>query len=182
MTAILDLDLPLHSSLQRPAGRWQAIAGESHASFVARVAGRPVRGRLPLEGEASVAGSAEQWGTHLVASTRGLSTFSPVLDRILKGPGFLEADEHPEIGFQSQSLVRVPTGWRAIGLLQVKGVDYEVACELVLGHLQHGRTGGPRISAISHWVLDSRWITGQRIPGLSRRVSMTSSVVLEPAV
>lgn len=181
MTVTIEREQLLPTSVQRVAGRWQAIAGPSHASFVARVAGRPVRGRLPVSGEASVAGPAEQWGTRLVAATTGLCTASAVLDRILKGPGFLEAENHPEISFESQTLVRVPTGWRAIGHLQLKGVNHELACELTLGPLPRQLAGGPRLSAVSHWVLDSTWITGQRIPGLSRRVSMTSSVVLEPA-
>jgi polyisoprenoid-binding protein YceI len=181
VTATIERHALLPISLPNPAGRWQAVVEQSHAAFVARVAGRPVRGRLPVFGEASIAGPAEQWGTRLVASTARLSTSSPVLDRILKGPGFLEAEDFPEIDFRSQTLVRVPTGWRAIGHLRVKGIEHELACELALGRLPRDLAGVPRITAISHWALDSTWITGQRIPGLSRRVSMTSSVVLEPA-
>jgi hypothetical protein len=36
------------------------------------------------------------------------------------------------------------------------------------------------MTVTSRWVLDSRWITSQRIPGLSRRIVMTCSVALEP--
>lgn len=32
----------------------------------------------------------------------------------------------------------------------------------------------------SNWVLDSRWITQQWIPGLSRCITMTCSFLLEP--
>jgi polyisoprenoid-binding protein YceI len=145
------------------------------------VAGRPVRGRLPVSGEASVGGSAEDCGATLVARVGELSTFSPILDRILTGPGFLEADAYPEISFRSEELIQVPTGWRAIGQLRVKGVDHEVACQLSLGSLRWQADGTPRLSATSQWVLDSTWITGQRIPGLSRRVVIAASIVLEPS-
>ena len=168
--------LPRHA-----AGAWQAVAANSHASITARVAGRPVRGRLPLSGKASVGGCAEECATTLVASTGGLRTFSPVLDRILTGPGFLEADVYPEISFRSEQLTRVPTGWRAIGRLRVKDVDHEIACALSLGTLRWGADGAPQLSATSHWVLDSTWITGQRIPGLSRRVAIGCRLVLEPS-
>jgi polyisoprenoid-binding protein YceI len=166
---------------RQAAGAWQAVAAHSHASFTARVAGRAVRGRLPLSGEASVGGRVEECATTLVASTGQLSTVSPILDKILTGPGFLEAAAFPEISFRSEQLTRVPTGWRAIGQLHVKGVDHELACQLTLGTLHWDDEGTPRLSAKSHWVLDSTWITGQRIPGLSRRVSITCFVVLEPS-
>ena len=134
ISAASSLDLPLHTA----AGDWHAVEGQSHASFVARVAGRPVRGRLPLAGEALIAGSVEHCATRLVAATGALTTASPILDRILTGPGFLEAETYPEISFQSQTMTRVPTGWRAIGHLRVKDVDYELACQLGIGQLsQH---------------------------------------------
>jgi polyisoprenoid-binding protein YceI len=140
-----------------------------------------VRGRLPVSGEARLAGALDACGTQLVAATSGLFTGSRVLDQILKGPGFLEADAYSDITFWSDELTRVPTGWRAIGWLRVKGVEHELACELALGHAARRIGQLPRLCAVSHWVLDSTWITGSRIPGLSRRVAMTSSVVLEPA-
>jgi polyisoprenoid-binding protein YceI len=170
-----DLDLLPRSA----AGQWQAVPSHSQASFTARVAGRAVRGRLPLTGGVRLGRSVEETATELVASTSTLSTFSRVLDRILTGPGFLDAEAYPQISFRSERLTRVPTGWRAIGRLRVKGTDHELACRLTLGGLRLDSV--PRLSATSHWVLDSSWITGQRLPGLSPRVEMTTSVLLEPA-
>jgi hypothetical protein len=61
-------------------------------------------------------------------------------------------------------LVWVPAGWRAVGRLQVKNGEHELACQLDLD-LPDTRPGGPQrvIIAIS-WVIDSRWVTSQRIP------------------
>jgi polyisoprenoid-binding protein YceI len=179
-TATISAESAIDHLPRDAAGAWQVVAAHSYASFAARVAGRPVRGRLPLTGDASVGGAVRECATTLVAATGELRTFSRVLDTILTGPGFLEAAAYPEISFRSEQLTRVPTGWRAVGRLRVKDVDHEVACELALGPLRWHPDGAPRLSAKSHWVMDSTWITGQRIPGLHRRVAMTSSIVLEP--
>jgi len=39
--------------------------------------------------------------------------------------------------------------------------------------------GSPRILITSSWVIDSRWISRQWIPGLGRRIVMTCSCSLE---
>ena len=99
----------------------------------------------------------------LTARTSAVSTGSPVLDRLLAGPGFLDA-----------------AGWRAVGRLRVKNTEHELACQLDL-QLGDTRPGGPpRIVIASHWVLDSRWVTSQWIPGLGHRIVMTCSFFLEP--
>jgi polyisoprenoid-binding protein YceI len=68
----------------------------------------------------------------LAARTSAVSTGSLVLDRLLAGPGFLDARACPEISFRSELLVRVPAGWRAAGRLQVKNTEHELACQLML--------------------------------------------------
>ena len=163
-----------------PAGGWRVNPARSHASFTARVAGRPVRGRLPLTGGVLIAQLIEDSAARLVASTSALSTGSTVLDRLLAGPAFLDADVFPEISFRSELLVWVPTGWRAVGQLEVKGRDRALACQLNVGPPSEPPDGPPRMTISSRWVLDSSWITGQRIPALSRRVAMMCSVALEP--
>jgi len=40
--------------------------------------------------------------------------------------------------------------------------------------------GSRRLIIVSSWVIDSRWVTSQRIPGLGRRIMMTCSSSLEP--
>jgi polyisoprenoid-binding protein YceI len=165
----------------RPAaGTWRVDPAQSQASFTARFAGRSLRGSLPLTGGVLITESIEDSTARLVARTNAVSTGSPVLDRLLAGPGFLDSDAFPEISFRSELLVWVPTGWRAIGRLQVKDAEHEVACPLDV-RVGDPRPGGRRRIVISSsWVIDSHWVTGQRIPALSRSIVMTCSSALEP--
>ena len=102
-----------------------------------------------------------------------------MLDRLLAGPGFLDAGSFPEVSFRSERLAWVPAGWRAAGL-QVKNAEHELACHVDL-HLGGTRPdGSPRILITSSWVIDSRWVTSREIPALSRRIVMTCSCSLEP--
>jgi polyisoprenoid-binding protein YceI len=165
---------------QLALGSWRVDPACSHASFAARVAGRPVRGRLPLTGGVRIAQPIEDSTARLAARASAISTGSLVLDRLLAGPGFLDAGTFPEISFRSELLVWVPTGWRAVGRLQVKNTKHELACQLDLG-LPGTRAGDPpRIIIASSWVIDSRWVTSQWIPALGRRIAMTCSFSLEP--
>jgi polyisoprenoid-binding protein YceI len=161
------------------AGRWQVDPAHSHASFTARVAGRPVRGRLPLTGEVRITEPIEDSTARLAARTSAVSTGSPVLDRLLAGPAFLDAGAFPEISFRSELLVWVPAGWRAVGRLQVKNTEHELACQLDLDPGDPRPGDPPRIIIASSWVIDSRWVTSQRIPALGRRIVMTCSCLLE---
>jgi polyisoprenoid-binding protein YceI len=114
-----------------------------------------------------------------------VSTGSTALDWLLTGPGFLDAGVFPEISFRSEQLACVPAGWRAIGQLQVKGTEHALACQLevVQAPGRHRRLGTPlRLTIASGWVLDSRWVTSQWIPALSRHIAMTCSAALEPAM
>jgi polyisoprenoid-binding protein YceI len=161
-------------------GSWRVDPARSHASFAARAAGRSVRGHLPLAGRVLVTEPIEDSTARLAARTSAISTGSPLLDRLLAGPGFLDAEAFPEISFRSELLAWVPTGWRAVGYLQVKDTEHELACRFDLG-LDDLRPGGPpRVGVAGSWVIDSRWITRQRIPALSRRIVMTCSLSLEP--
>ena len=174
------MQLPPGGRLRLAAGSWRVDPAQSHASFAASVVGRPVRGRLPLSGGVLITEPIEDSTARLAARAGAVSTGSPVLDRLLAGPGFLDAAAYPEISFRSELLAWVPAGWRAVGRLQVKNAEHQLACYLVL-HLGGTRPdGSPRILLTSSWVIDSRWITRQWIPGLARRVVMTCSCSLEP--
>lgn len=168
-----------------PTGSWRIDPGCSQASFTARFAGRQVRGRLPLTGGVLVKQPIGDSAARLVARASAVSTGSTVLDRLLTGPGFLDAGVFPDISFRSELLVCVPAGWQAVGQLQVKGTEHALACllEVVQAHWRDPRPDGPpRMTIASRWVLDSRWVTSRRIPALSRRIAMTCSAALEPAV
>jgi polyisoprenoid-binding protein YceI len=115
-----------------PVGEWSVDPVRSSASFTARVAGRSVQGRLPLTGAARISTSLEESAARLVAYTPALTTGSGLLDRMLVGSGFLEAEAFPEISFRSEMLVRVPSGWRAVGELEVKGREHPMTCSVTL--------------------------------------------------
>src|SRR5580704_6638398 len=174
------MQLPPGGQPRLAAGSWRADPAQSHASFTATVVGRPVRGRLPLSGGVLITEPIEDSTAQLIARAAAVSTGSPWLDRLLAGPGFLDAGTFPEIGFRSELLAWVPAGWRAVGRLQVKGAEHELACRFDL-RLDDPQPGGPpRLKVASSLVIDSRWVTRQRIPALGRHIVMTCSLSLEP--
>jgi polyisoprenoid-binding protein YceI len=168
-------------------GSWRVDAARSYASFSARVAGGPVRGRLGLTGRVRIAQPIEDSEARLTARAGTLSTGSALLDQLITGPGFLDADSFPEISFQAELLVCVPAGWRAVGQLRLKGAERPLACQLDVvpgvrpadGLAASGLAG---MTITSRWALDSRWVTRQRIPGLGRRIVMGCSVALAPGL
>jgi polyisoprenoid-binding protein YceI len=168
------------AQLRPAAGSWRVDPAQSYVSFAARAAGQPVQGRLPLTGRVLIAEAIEDSVAWLAARAGQVSTGYHVLDRQLAGPGFLDAGAFPEITFRSELLAWVPTGWRAVGRLQVKGTEHELACQLDLDQAGGPLGDSPRIRITSNWILDSNWITRHWIPGLSRRIPMTCSFLLEP--
>src|SRR5579859_6398234 len=82
-------------------GNWLVNEAHSQATFAAWVAGRTIRGRLPLSGHVVVAESIEDSTALLAAKAGEVDTGSHILDRLLAGPGFLEAGAFPEITFRS---------------------------------------------------------------------------------
>jgi YceI-like domain len=180
VTTTPDVQLKPGEQPRLTIGRWRAAPADSHASFAARLAGRWVRGRLPLTGQVQIAEPVEESTARLTARTSAVRTGSPALDRLLAGPGFLDARSYPEISFQSDLLVWVPAGWRAVGRLQVKDAEHELACQFGV-RLSGGRPGSaPRLVIACTWVIDSTWVTSVRIPALGRRVAMTCSFHLDP--
>jgi polyisoprenoid-binding protein YceI len=174
------MQLPPGGQPRLAAGSWRVDPAQSDASFAASVVGRPVRGRLPLSGRVLITEPIQDSTARLIARASAVSTGSPVLDRLLAGPGFLDAGAFPEISFRSELLAWVPAGWRAVGRLQVRGTEHELACRFDL-RLDDPRPDGlPRLLVAGSLVIDSRWVTRQRIPALDRRIAMTCSLSLEP--
>lgn len=164
--------------LRLATGRWRVDPARSHASFAARVGGQPVRGRMPLAGRVIIAEPIEDSTACLAARTSGVSTGSPVLDRLLAGPRFLDAAAFPEISFRSELLAWVPAGWRAVGRLRVKNAEHELACRLDLHPGDTRPDDVQRIVIAGNCVIDSRWVTSHWVPALSRNVMMTCSFSL----
>jgi polyisoprenoid-binding protein YceI len=167
-------------ALRLAAGSWRVNPAQSQALFAVRMAGRPVRGRLPLTGRVLIAEPIEDSTATLAARASQVSTGYPMLDRQLAGPSFLDAGSFPEIRFRSGLLAWLPAGWRAAGCLQVKGTEHELACQLDMDRDGEPLDDSSPFRITSNWILDSRWVTRQWIPGLSRRITMTCSFLLEP--
>jgi polyisoprenoid-binding protein YceI len=182
VTATPDIQLKPDEQTRLAVGSWQLGPAHSHASFAALLAGRRVRGQLPLTGQALITEPIEESMVRLTASAGAVSTGSPVLDRVLAGPAFLDARAYPEITFQSDLLVWVPAGWRAVGRLKVKNDEYELSCQFDVRLGDAGPAGAPRLIIACNWVVDSTWVTKQRIPSLGRRIAMTCSFHLDPHV
>lgn len=180
MATTTDVQLRAGESPRLAAGSWRLRPVDAFASFTARLPWRQVRGRLPLSGEVLITEPVEASRASLTASTRAVSTGSPVLDRVLAGPAFLDAHAYPDISFQSDLLTWVPTGWRAVGCLRVKDREHELVCQfgVRLGDPEPGDMPAPVITC--SWAIDSAWISSQRIPALDRRIEMTCSFRLDP--
>jgi hypothetical protein len=178
VTATPDIQLKPDLQPRLAAGNWRLTPADSYASFAARLPFRRVRGRLPLTGQVVITERVADSRAVLTARTSAVSTGSPTLDRVLAGPAFLDAGAYPEISFTSDLLVWVPSGWRAVGRLQVKNAEHEMACQFGLQFPDATPGSAPRPVVTGRWVLDSTWIASQRIPGLDRRVEMTCSFQL----
>src|ERR1700722_17776397 len=100
------MQLPPGGQPRLAAGSWRVDPARSHASFTASVLGRRGRGPLPLSGAVLITEPIEDSTARLIARASAVSTGSAVLDRLLAGPGFLDARAYPEISFQSDLLVR----------------------------------------------------------------------------
>jgi polyisoprenoid-binding protein YceI len=102
-----------------------------------------------------------------------------MLDELIAGAGFLDSETYPDITFRSDMLARVPTGWRAVGQLWVKGAEHPLVCEFDVD-LRSQRPGVAEMTITTRWVIDAAWITTQWVPMLARRIAMSCSVALEP--
>jgi polyisoprenoid-binding protein YceI len=180
VTATPEVQLKPGQQTRLATGSWRLAPADSFASFTARLPTRRVRGRLPLTGQVLITEPVEDSTALLTARTNAVSTGSPVLDRVLAGPTFLDARAYPEITFQSDLLIWVPSGWRAVGRLRVKDGEHELACEFAVQSSDPGPSGAYRPVVTCSWVIDSTWIASQRIPALDRRIAMTCSFHLDP--
>src|SRR5258708_34143021 len=96
--------------LRPAAGGWRVDPTQSHAAFAARVAGRAVRGQLPLTGRVLIAEQIEDSTAWLAARAGQASTGHPMLDRQPAGPGLLAAGASPETRFRPELHARGPAG------------------------------------------------------------------------
>jgi hypothetical protein len=127
-------------------GRSVAFDGSVHCA-----AGRPIH-----TGAAAADGPGDRYPidrgstAQLIAMTDAVSTGNRVIDRLLNGSAFLDSGVFPEISFQSEILVCVPIDWRAVGQLEVKGIQYPMVAELDVD-LRHARSGAAAMILTTRW-------------------------------
>jgi polyisoprenoid-binding protein YceI len=165
--------------LAENVGAWEVLADRSSVFFGARVAGIPIDGRFPLSGALLLGPSLDDSAAYFSAMTNEVQTGSRTLDSLLAGPAFLDASLFPEVWFQSESIIRVPTGWRGIGSLTLKEVERPVVCDFAIA-VDEAATLARRLYLAASWAIDSEWITLQAMPKMARRITMGCSVVLAP--
>jgi hypothetical protein len=139
----------LPAGLPRPAAGGWTRPGRMRLSPPGPSAG--LCSGVPLTGRVLITEPIKDSTARLAARTSAISTGSPLLDRLLAGPGFLDAVTYPEISFRSELPAWVPAGWRTVGCLNVRGTEHELACQLDL-HLGDTRPDSfPRILVASSW-------------------------------
>jgi polyisoprenoid-binding protein YceI len=168
-----------HDVLADHVGAWEVVTHRSSVYFSVRVAGMPVEGRFPLSGAVLLGPSLDDSAAYFSAMTEELQTGSKTLDTLLAGPAFLDSSAFPEVWFQSESIVRVPTGWRGIGSLTVKEVERAVVCDFAIA-VDETAGQAQRLYLAASWAIDSEWITLSALPKMARRIAMGCSVVLQP--
>ena len=95
---------------------------------------KPVAGTMDVIG-GTIAVAADP--AHSIASAEldaaSFATDDPRRDRDIRGRRFLDAANHPEIGFRSTRVRQTPDGWQMTGVLSVRGGSCEVTLDLVGG-------------------------------------------------
>ena len=178
-TATRELAADVHEVFADHVGAWEVITQRSSVFFTTRVAGLAVEGNFPLSGAVLLGPSLDDSAAYFSAMTSELRTGSGMLDMVLASPAFLDALAFPEVWFQSESIVRVPTGWRGIGALTVKDVERPVVCDFAVA-VDESPAPVRRLYLAASWAIDSEWITMRAMPKMARRIAMGCSVVLQP--
>lgn len=178
-TATRELAAGAHDVFADHVGAWEVITQRSSVHFGTRVAGLPIAGQFPLSGAVLLGPSLDDSAAYFSAMTGELQTGSSMLDTVLAGPAFLDALAFPEVWFQSESIVRVPSGWRGIGCLTLKDVERAVVCDFSIA-FEDSTTPARRLYLAASWAIDSAWITLQAMPKMARRIAMGCSVVMKP--
>jgi polyisoprenoid-binding protein YceI len=106
-----------------PAGRWVFEAGNSEITFsVKHLVISKVRGSFKqFNGEIVV--TDDFWSSNATASIQAASVDTGMAprDKDLRGPDFLNAEQHPTLDFVSTGLTATRKGWEMTGELTITG-------------------------------------------------------------
>lgn len=121
------------TTLQTPTvGTWAIDPTHSHLTITARhLMVSKVRGTFgQVGGTIVVADDPMKSTAEVVAQAASISTGTPDRDNHLRSPDFLDAENHPEVLFQSTNLVDVDGRWQLTGDLTIRGTTKPVAFDL----------------------------------------------------
>ena len=137
---------PVRTSL--PIGTWTVDPLHSRVGFAVKHMGvATVRGELrEFEGTVEIAddlSSARAYGTAKAAS---IDTNQAQRDEHLRSPDFLDAEQHPELRFESTRIEPIDEDmFRIVGDLTLIGVTREIELEAEIGGTDVGPQGEERI-------------------------------------
>jgi polyisoprenoid-binding protein YceI len=159
------------------AGRWTVDPGRSRATFRVGNLGRTVTGTVPIiDGTIEVGAGGRPTAISGSLDLGAIDTGNTRRDKDLRGPRFLDLDDHPTMTFTASEIIATPAGWRISGQLAVRGTRVQLT-----GEAEVSRPGGP-LAVTARTQLDRRAL-GIRVPAvmIGRTIGITVSALLDPA-
>jgi polyisoprenoid-binding protein YceI len=154
------------------AGRWLAVLDRTSATFaVSNLGFKVVHGSVAVtRGELEVDASAVPVAVRAELDLDTVDTGIPRRDLDLRKRSLLDIDDHPAMTFAADSVTRDPAGWRADGVLSLRGTS----CPLVLSGDVLPDSTGDAVHVVATATLD-RTAAGIRAPSLmiGRTVTIT---------
>jgi len=154
------------------AGRWVAIVDRTSATFtVSNLGFKVVHGSVAVtRGEVRVDASGVPVGVSAELDLDSIDTGIARRDLDLRKRSLLDIDDHPAMTYASDSVTRGPAGWRADGVLSLRGTS----CPLALSGDVLPDSSGDAVHVLATATLD-RTAVGVRAPSLmiGRTVTIT---------
>ncbi|TFV72248.1 YceI family protein [Blastococcus sp. CT_GayMR19] len=154
------------------AGLWVAIVDRTSATFtVSNLGFKVVHGRVAVtRGEVEVDRSGIPVGMRAELDLDTVDTGIARRDLDLRKRSLLDVDDHPVMTYTADSITRDSSGWRADGVLTLRGTS----CPLVLCGAVLADSTGDAVHVLATATLD-RTAVGIRAPSLmiGRTVTIT---------
>ena len=131
-----------------PAGTWVVDPAHTKVGFAVKHMGvTTVRGEFrEFEGALEVGESLESTRAHGVVKAASVDTNQPQRDEHLRSADFFDAENNPELRFQSKRIEPVDEDtFRIVGDLTMNGVTNEIELTAELGGTEIGSQGEERI-------------------------------------